>query len=72
MSKSVLHALYSVQKYLIDSLSVLFEVVEGVLGATQQRAELVAESQPGSGRREWAVALRFYIPRATVLVLLLG
>ena len=75
-SKSILDTPDSVTKCLIDSLSVLFEVLAAldalVLTSNEDRPRIeVAESQPWSVA-EWAVALRFDNPRATVQVLLLG
>ena len=49
----------------------LFQVATFEAWADITREMMVAESQPWSGA-EGAVALRFYHPRAAVLVLLLG
>ena len=58
----------------LTSLSLDFAecyVREGGARAVAERIPTVAESQPWSAA-EWAVALRFDNPRATVLVLSLG
>ena len=68
--------LYRVRSVLNDTIQIaknVYDIKEGGMGPCHSSVFelLVAESQPWSVA-EWAVALRFDNPRATVLVLLLG